>query len=449
MNLIPVGEVLPFELPTFLMTLQSGLVLIWRETTTRAEGFIWESGCQLPPGWRGSSYPWKVIGSESAIAKLWKDRLPPQGSRSIVVEGECKLQINFSERILRWNGDRKKRVLIVDDSSTLRKLLRHVIEKFGDWQIVGELENAEALPGFLDDHFPDLVTLDLHLGHVDGAEAMRRFLAPRRVPTLLITSQPKEDGGLVLEALSAGALDYLQKPESGKWEQLAEELKNKMESALKARWQQQNSALAVWKPIAETFTTEPHLIVIGSSTGGTQALQDILLSMPKEIPPVLITQHIPPVFSKALADRLNSLCPFEVKEGEDGDDVVPNRVIIAPGGHHMRLASGGRKIIIEDDEPINRFRPSVDALFFSVVKNAKVPVTAAILTGMGKDGAQGMLQLRKAGAQTIAQDEATSVVFGMPKEAIEIGAAQMVEPITRISKALVEASRSVKRNRSI
>ncbi len=449
MNLIPVGEVLPFELPTFLMTLQPGLVFIWRETTIRAEGFIWESGCQLPPGWRGSSYPWKVIGKENAIAKLWKDKLPPQGSRSIVVEGECKLQINFSDKILRWSGDRKKRVLIVDDSSTLRKLLRHVIEKFGDWQIVGELENAEALPGFLDDHFPDLVTLDLHLGHVDGAEAMRRFLAPRRVPTLLITSQPKEDGGLVLEALSAGALDYLQKPESGKWDLLAEELKSKMESALKARWQQQSSALSVWKPIAETFTTDPHLIVIGSSTGGTQALQDILLSMPKEIPPVLITQHIPPVFSKALADRLNSLCPFEVKEGEDGDDVIPNRVIIAPGGHHMRLASGGRKIIIENDEPINRFRPSVDALFFSVVKNAKVPVTAAILTGMGKDGAQGMLQLRKAGAQTIAQDEATSVVFGMPKEAIEIGAAQMVEPITRISKALVEASRSVKRNRSL
>jgi two-component system chemotaxis response regulator CheB len=446
---IHLGEVLPFDLPTFQLTLSPGMVFLWRETSSRAEGLFWEPGIALPSGWRGSIFPWKIIGIEIAVAKLWKEQSPPQGSRSIIVERDCRLQVNFAIKLLRWSGVRKKRVLIVDDSSTLRKLLRHVIEGFGDWHIIGELESAEALPSFLDHHFPDLVTLDLHLGNVDGAEAMRRFLAPRRVPTLLITSQPKEDGGLVLEALASGALDYLQKPESGKWDQLAEELKNKMDSALKARWQQQSTAFAVWKPIEEVFATQAQLIAIGSSTGGTQALQDILLTMPREIPPILITQHIPPVFSKALADRLNAICPFEVKEGEDGDEVLPNRVLIAPGGHHMRLASGGRKIVIESDEPINRFRPSVDALFYSVAKNAKVPVTAALLTGMGKDGALGLLQLKNNGAYTIAQDEASSVVFGMPKEAIELGAALKVEPLHRISRSFVEASRLHKKTKSL
>lgn len=447
MSSVALGEVFPPDLPPFQMTLKAGMVFIWRETNTRAECFLWEPGTELPPGWRGSLYPWKILGNEAVVAKLWSQRYPPQGSRVIAVEGDCRVAIDLSQRSLRWNGDRRKRVLIVDDSSTIRKLLRHVISGFRDWHIVGELEAAEQLPEALDKLFPDLVTLDLHLGNVDGAEAMKRFLAPRRVPTLLITSQPKEDGGLVLEALSAGALDYLQKPESGKWDVLADELKLKMDSALKAKWQHQNSTTAAWKPISEVFPALTYLIAIGSSTGGTQALQDILLSLPREIPPILITQHIPPVFSRALAERLDRLCPFEVKEGADGDDVVPNRVIIAPGGHHMRLASGGRKIVIDDDEPINRFRPSVDALFYSVAKNAKVPVVSVILTGMGKDGAQGMLELRGAGAVTIAQDEASSVVFGMPKEAIEIGAASKVESLSRMPKAIIDACRSqVKKN---
>jgi two-component system chemotaxis response regulator CheB len=306
-----------------------------------------------------------------------------------------------------------------------------------------------VLPKFLDENFPDLVTLDLHMGLVDGAEAMRRFLAPRRVPTILISSQPKEDGGLVMEALAGGAFDYLQKPESGQWNVVAEELRGKFEATLKARWQNNSSGMiTTWKPIDVNFPVGAALIGIGSSTGGTQALQDILLTLPREIPPILITQHIPPVFSRALAERLNSLCPFEIKEAEHGDEVRPGRVLIAPGGHHMRLGANGKQVLIDDEDPINRFRPSVDALFLSIAQNAKIPVVAAILTGMGKDGAQGLLRLHQSGAHTIAQDEKTSVVFGMPREAIALGAATKVEPLGNISRALVEGTVLQLRRRS-
>lgn len=438
MSELPVGELLR-DLPIFQITLLRGHALLWRETISGAEAVIWRSGVMLPSGWRGSSYVWKVIGEESVLQELWRKIGVPQGSRPITVKGECRVRCDLAGKQLSWQGVRHKRVLIVDDSSTLRKLLRHLISSFGDWDVIGELPDAESVPRYLDENFPDLVTLDLHLGAVDGAEAMRRFLAPRRVPTILISAQPKEDGGLVMDALSAGAFDYLQKPESGQWEVVGLELKAKLDEGLKSRWQTaQGGLVTAWRPIDKHFPTMPSLIVIGSSTGGTQALQDVLLTLPREIPPILITQHIPAVFSRALAERLNSLCPFEVKEAADGDEVRPGRVLIAPGGHHMRLAPGGRHVIISDDEPINRFRPSVDALFDSVATNAKCPVTAAILTGMGRDGAQGLLNLKKAAAHTIAQDEKTSVVFGMPKAAIELGAALKIEPLGNISTALVE-----------
>lgn len=443
MNGIEVGEIFPSDIAPFVLTLPTGMCFIWRESPTGVQALLWEHNCPLPPSFKGSSQVWKIVGEEEVLRSLWATGYVPDGTRPITVKGSVKLQINFAERSLKWLGHRRKRLLIVDDSATMRKLLKHLISSFVDWEVVGELEDAESLPKALKHYFPDLVTLDLHLGKMDGCEAMKKILGPRRIPTLLITSQPKDDGGLVMDALAAGALDYLQKPESGKWESLSDELKLKMEGAIKSRWQTAAATISsFWKPIQGQFEgLSDQLIVIGSSTGGTQALQDIFLSMPRNIPPILVTQHIPPVFSKALAERLNSLCPFEVKEAEDGDEVRAGRILIAPGGHHMSLSTGGRHVRVSDEEPVNRFRPSVDVLFNSAAKNARLPVIAAILTGMGKDGSAGMLNLKYAGAYTIAQDETTSVVFGMPKEAIAIGAVIKIEKLDKISQTFLEASK--------
>jgi two-component system chemotaxis response regulator CheB len=271
---------------------------------------------------------------------------------------------------------------------------------------------------------------------MNGVEAMRRYLAPQRFPTILVTSQQKEDGGLVMDALSSGALDYLQKPHSGKWEEMKDELHLKMEAALRMKWQVAHTTKKSFSMNLTNYDPAAHLITIGSSTGGTQALQEILTRLPPQIPPILITQHIPAGFSRALAKRLNELCPFEIKEAEDGDAVKPGRVLIAPGDHHMKLSKNGTKVEVFEGAPVNRFRPSVEVMFKSIGENSKVPVTAIMLTGMGKDGAEAMLELHKKGAFTIAQDEASCVVFGMPKEAIKIGAVDSVKSLSEIPEFL-------------
>lgn len=437
-----VGEIFSSDLPEFVFVLPLDLAFIWRETDHKAEAFLWTCDNGIPVSWRKDSTPWKIIGNEQVLTEIWRQKLPPQGSRSLVTKGETKLCVNLATRSLKWQGHRLKRMVIVDDSPTIRKLLKKLIGQFTDWEVIGELESAEQIPDFVDTHFPDLITLDLNLTGVDGVSALKQFIAPRRTPTLIITSRAKEDGGQVMDALSSGALDYIQKPESGKWDILAEELEIKMNEALRSKWNS-NVSKNIWKPLNDEFSQSNLLIAIGSSTGGTQALQEIFLKFPERIPPILVAQHIPPVFSKALANRLNELCPFEIKEAEDGDALLPNRILIAPGGKHMRLSSSGKNIQIDDDLPVNRFKPSIDALFISVAQNAKIPVIGVILTGMGKDGAQGLKKLRDKGALTIAQDESTSVVFGMPKEAIAIGAASLVEKLYDIPSALIKLSKKI------
>lgn len=411
-------------------------ILIWREAA-KTEAMFCESIKDIPASWLSDKKsPWKIFGAFSDIKKVFPDFNVPAGTKIVDLVPGAQLQLNTAEGRIRFLGVRKKRVVIVDDSSTIRKLLRHIISSYENWEVVAEIESAEGIPEALKRFHPDLVTLDLHLGKVNGVEAMKKYLAPMRFPTLLVTSQPKEDGGLVMDALEGGALDYLQKPQSGKWEEMKDELHLKMEAALKSKWQVSSSVRKVNLNQLVNFNPNEHLVAIGSSTGGTQALQEILTRLPSKIPPMLITQHIPAGFSKALAKRLNDLCPFEVKEGEDGDEVRPGRVLIAPGDHHMKLAKNGTHVEVFAGDPVNRFRPSVEVMFKSIGANAKNQVTAIMLTGMGKDGAEAMLELRKAGAFTIAQDEASCVVFGMPKEAIRIGAAENVKPLTEIPEFL-------------
>ena len=433
------GEVIKTE-GTTQFQMPPKCILIWRESA-EPEAVFCETIKDVPRHWIGDKKTsWKIFGAFSDIKKLFPDFSVPAGTKVVDLLPGAQLQINTLQGSIKFLGVRKKRVVIVDDSSTIRKLLKHIISSFENWEVVAEVESAEGIPQALKTYYPDLVTLDINMGVINGVEAMKRFLAPQRFPTILVTSQPKEDGTLVMDALAAGALDYLQKPQSGKWEEMKDELHLKMEAALRMKWQVATSTSTKktfdLSLLNSNYDPSQHLVTIGSSTGGTQALQEILTRLPSKIPPILITQHIPAGFSRALAKRLNELCPFEIKEAEDGDEVKAGRVLIAPGDHHMRLAKGGTKVEVFEGAPVNRFRPSVEVMFKSIRENAKVPVTAIMLTGMGKDGAEAMLELRKNGAFTIAQDEASCVVFGMPKEAIRIGAAESVKPLLDIPELL-------------
>lgn len=418
--------------------LSSDDVFIWRESERSVSGLLLAADQTFPEDWGESPLPWKVIGTEASIKNLNQKKKVPPGSKVVMFEGVASVKVDTKSRTLGFSGKRRKRVVIVDDSSTMRKILRHIILSFEGWEIVAEVEKGEDLPGVLESQLPDLVTLDLHLGEMNGLESMRRFLAPRKIPTILITSQSKQDGTLVMDTLSAGALDYLKKPESGNWRELSEELLAKMNSALISKMQGQATISQTWKAPRVSFKdVQSHLIVIGSSTGGTQALQEVFLNLPKEIPPILVVQHIPEGFSKALADRLNSLCPFEIKEAQDGDEILPNRILIAPGGSHMELHASGSKVTINQKEPRNRFRPSVDTLF-ETAPFWKKKIVSVILTGMGKDGALMMKMLHDRGVRTIAQNEESSVVFGMPKEAIRLGAADRIESLRNIAPTIVD-----------
>lgn len=435
-----IGEVIKGDTGLLQFSLPENLLLIWKEGKN-SEAVLCAATSDIPRGWLDQNHTsLKIFGNYNLIKNFFPVFKLPVGSKVIGTRETLTIQMNPSEGIIRYMGKRAKRVLIVDDSPTIRKLLKKIISTFEGWEVVEEVESAEKIPDALRNHFPDLVTLDLNLTNMNGAEAMKKFLAPLRIPTLLITSQPKEDGSLVMDALDAGALDYMQKPESGKWEVLQSELSLKMEAALKAKWQTMSLQTTSRSLITKKydFNPEDFLITIGSSTGGTQALQQIFTRLPAVIPPILVAQHIPAGFSRALADRLNKLCPFEIKEAEDGDAVQPNRILIAPGDHHMRLSKTGKTVEIFAGEPVNRFRPSVEVLFKSVTSYSKVNTIGIMLTGMGKDGADAMVDLHKKGAFCIAQDEASSVVFGMPKEAIRLGAVDSVKPLLDIPEFVLE-----------
>ncbi len=432
------GEILSAETGDIQFSLARGMVFLWRDGRA-AEGVLIESEADIPSSWqRETLIPWKIFGPFDLVKSLFPGFRFPIGTKVIGLGDGALIRAEFSRRSVGFSGVREKRVVIVEDSPTIRKLLRHTISGLDGWTICAEVERAEDIPEALKEHYPDLLTLDLNLPGLNGVEAMKRFLAPKQFPTILVTSQPKADGGLVMDALEAGAIDYLQKPESGKLGELKNDLMIKMEAGLRSKWHQKKSSGPVRRvSTAGNFDPEKFLIVIGSSTGGTQALQEIFTRLPEKIPPILVTQHIPAGFSRSLAMRLNELCPFEVKEAEDNDEVRAGRILIAPGDHHLSLSASGKNVRIVSSEPINRFRPSVEFMFHSVAKASGRTVIAVMLTGMGKDGAEAMLELRKTGAITVAQDEASSVVFGMPKEAIRIGAAAHVKGLGEIPEFLM------------
>lgn len=255
----------------------------------------------------------------------------------------------------------------------------------------------------------------------------------------MVTSVSMEESDLVFRALEIGAVDYIQKPSLEQLDEVIPVILEKVKSAARAKAQVKSVGAAPKAIGPQEFQEFDKVIAIGSSTGGTEALKVLLTGLPKKIPPIVIVQHIPPVFSLAFANRLASICPFQVKEAANGDEVLPNRVLIAPGGFQMSLRQGGGKLTVkvEDAPPVNRHKPAVDVLFDSAALLLKDRALGVILTGMGADGAKGLLKMRQAGARTIAQDEQTCVVYGMPREAVQIGGAEFVCPLPEIAGKLV------------
>jgi chemotaxis response regulator CheB/chemotaxis methyl-accepting protein methylase len=331
----------------------------------------------------------------------------------------------------------KKKVLIVDDSSTIRQLLTKILSADPDLEVVAAAAKPSEVEGLIEKYRPHVITMDIHMPEMDGVTLLKKIHPKYHIPTVMITSISKHEGPQIITALESGAVDYIQKPQMSDLGEVAQQIRDRVKIAANANVKRQVSSRRV---IARSGIDLRRLILMGASTGGTEALRVVLQSLPEKIPPIFIVQHIPPVFSAAFAARLNSLCPFEVREAVHGDEVLPNRVLIAPGGTQMgfRLLKDKAIVTVTDEAPMNRHKPSVDYLFKSAADNNITKSVAVILTGMGADGARMMKRLRDSGAHTIAQNKETCVVYGMPREAVECGAAEFQLPLEEIGQKMID-----------
>lgn len=347
----------------------------------------------------------------------------------------------------------KIRVLTVDDSALMRQVLATLLAKDPNIEVVGSAPDPYIAREKIKALNPDVLTLDVEMPKMDGLTFLEKLMRGHPMPVVMVSSLTEIGCQTTLRALELGAVDFIAKPKIDLREGMdgiAQDLIAKVKAAAVANVKRE--ALGVrreTKPLtpyplplmsgSAMIKTTDTIIAIGSSTGGTEAVKEILERLPPHTPPILITQHMPERFTKTWADRLNRLCRIAVKEAQDGDSVLPGHALVAPGSFHMRLVRSGARytVQINQDPPVNRHRPSVDVMFSSVARYAGSNAVGVILTGMGNDGAKEMLAMKQAGAFTIAQDEASCVVFGMPKEAIKTGAVDKVLPLNDIADAIL------------
>ena len=349
------------------------------------------------------------------------------------------------------------KVFVIDDSAVVRQTMMHLLSDHPDLVLVGTASNPLVAAPAMKKNRPDVLLLDIEMPGMDGLTFLRQIMAEDPIPTVICSTLTTQGSKVAFDALSAGAVSIIGKPTLG-LKQFLEESRHEMVQALKAaarstpRLRQQahsrtppTDAAKVVRPTASSTNNTVHTfavnkpIVIGSSTGGTQALEVLLAALPADAPGIAITQHMPEKFTAMYADRLNGMCQMKVKEAKDGDRLERGVVLIAPGGRHMELrkAAGQYYVKVFDGPPVNRHKPSVDVLFRSTADVAGSDALALLLTGMGDDGARGMKLLHDRGARTIAQDEATCVVFGMPMEAIKLKAVDDVLPLHAMANAIM------------
>jgi len=351
----------------------------------------------------------------------------------------------------------KTRVIVVDDSALVRSLLTEIINRQPDMVCIGAAADPLVAREMIRELNPDVITLDVEMPRMDGIDFLSKLMRLRPMPVVMVSTLTERGAEVTMKALELGAVDFVAKPKIGIADGLrllAEDITDKVRIASKATIRKHHApapaapgAPAAPKPAAPAsvgrLSTEK-IIFIGASTGGTEATKEVLINLPPDCPAVVITQHMPPGFTKSYAARLDGLCRISVKEAQDGERILPGHAYIAPGGLHLSVERSGANYIarVQEGEPVNRHRPSVEVLFKSAARVVGPNALGIMLTGMGADGAKAMKELRDAGSYNYVQDEASCVVFGMPREAINAGAAHEVLPLTQIAPKLIERLRS-------
>lgn len=335
------------------------------------------------------------------------------------------------------------KVLIVDDSALVRGVLSEILSADPGIRVVGTASDPLIAREKIKQLNPDVLTLDVEMPRMDGLTFLENLMRLRPMPVLMVSSLTAQGAEITLQALELGAVDFVTKPAldvKNGLEAYADMLREKLKIVAHAR--PRNGVERIRQPSARprALRTTEKVIAIGASTGGTEAIKDVLVSMPPDAPAIVITQHIPAMFSAPFAARMDRCSAMSVCEAADGQQIVPGHVYIAPGSHHLLVERSGARYIcrLSDAPPENRHRPSVDTMFRSVVDHVGTNAVAALLTGMGEDGARGLLALREVGAHTVVQDEASSVVWGMPGAAARMNAAERVLPLGRIAAQLLE-----------
>ena len=362
----------------------------------------------------------------------------------------------------RPQGSSRIRVLIVDDSALVRQILTEILSADRQIEVVGVASDAHVAREKIKSLNPDVITLDVEMPKMDGVTFLRNLMRLRPMPVVMVSSLTEHGADVTLDALAMGAVDYLPKPKidiAATLKDYGDQLTEKVKMAARARVR----ALDPQRPMPQPrpsygadavipagappkhLRTTDRVIAIGASTGGTEAIKEVLMGLPPDTPGVVVTQHIPKAFSGPFAKRMDQCCQMTVYEAQDGQQILPGHVYIAPGDQHLLVIRDGARYVcrLDDGTPVNRHKPSVDVLFRSVAQNVGRNAIGMLLTGMGKDGARGLKEMREAGSPTIAQDEATSVVWGMPGEAVAIGAAENVLPLGEIAAETMRLSEAM------
>lgn len=345
----------------------------------------------------------------------------------------------------------KIKVLIVDDSAVMRQLLKEILSSDPSIEVVATaVDPIQAREKILRLQ-PDVLTLDVEMPHMDGLTFLEKLMRAHPMPVVMISSLTERGCETTLRALELGAVDYVSKPRVDVADgtvQLAGEIVEKVKAAASAKvlrlHRPTSTGLQLSLATQALLKSTQQVIALGASTGGTEALREVLEPLPPDSPGIVIVQHMPEKFTRSFAERLDSLCRVRVKEAEDGDRILPGHALLAPGNYHLEVFRNGAeyRVRVFSGDRVNRHRPSVDVLFCSCARQLGANAVGVILTGMGADGARGLLEMRQAGARTIAQDEASCVIFGMPKEAIALGGAEEVRPLSQIPSCVLRMAES-------